>query len=143
MLDDLGLVPTLKWLFDRYGIEIQLHVTYEHEGLGRRFHPDIEIAAYRIVQEALTNVARHSETPHAHVNLSADEYHLIVRVADQGKGFDAEQDPGGIGAAGVVGMRERASSLGGQLVIESILGEGTLVTAHLPLNGNVGNGSQP
>lgn len=61
MLDDLGLLPTLLWYFERFTTRTQVAVDYEHTGLDRRFAPEVETTAYRIVQEALTNVARHAD----------------------------------------------------------------------------------
>jgi len=133
MLDDLGLLPALLWLVDRFMLQTQIQVNFRHQGLdGRRFATEIETAAYRIVQEALTNVARHAETDYAFVEVVAEGGLLHVEVRDHGRGFD----PAGIltagYAAGLSGLRERADLLGGRLVIESAPGQGTRVLADLP-----------
>ncbi len=130
MLDDLGLLPTLVWHFERYTTRTGVRVTFEHAGLERRFQPEVETAAYRIVQEALTNVARHAGVPEVAVRVWAGEEVLNLQVEDRGKGFDTlAARPSG----GLTGMRERATLLGGNLAVESAAGAGTRVTAEFPL----------
>jgi PAS domain S-box-containing protein len=135
MLDDLGLLPTLLWHFERYTKQTNIQVTLEHGGLeGQRFPPEVETAAYRIVQEGLTNVARHAGVSQVTVRLLASQDTLSLQVKDQGSGFD----PGAALASGISsglsGMRERARLLGGQLTIESAPGAGVRLTAELPLS---------
>jgi signal transduction histidine kinase len=133
MLDDLGLVPALLWQFERYTAQTEIRVIFQHFGLDRRFDPDLETAAYRIVQEALTNVARHAHVGAAMVNLWADDATLNMQVEDQGAGFDPEDVRATHRSNGLAGMRERASLLHGRLSIESAPGAGTQITAELPL----------
>ncbi|HEX8998678.1 MAG TPA: ATP-binding protein, partial [Blastocatellia bacterium] len=90
-------------------------------------------AAYRIVQEALTNVARHAGVDEVKVNVSADAENLFVQVTDQGRGFDPQGALSAGESSGLAGMRERAQLLGGKLIINSAAGEGTSVNALLPL----------
>jgi signal transduction histidine kinase len=130
MLDDLGLLPALLWHVERYTAHTGVKVQLEHSGLDRRFGPQIETAAYRIVQEGLTNVARHSGSHEAVVRLWCDGALLEVQVEDIGSGFD----PGTVvGEGGLGGMRERAGLVGGKITIDSTLGGGTRLTAELPL----------
>lgn len=133
MLDDLGLVPALLWLFNRFGTRPGLRIDFEHHGLTRRLGPTLETAAYRIVQEALTNVARHAKVANATVRawIVADRLHLTIE--DAGVGFDVASAMAGSTSAGLSGMRERAALLGGELVIESIPAKGTQVAAVLPI----------
>jgi len=134
MLDDLGLLPTLLWHFDRYTAQTDVGVTFKHIGLeGRRFAPEVETAAYRIVQEALTNVARHAGVSEVAVRLWADQETLGVQIEDRGTGFDPEAALAAGDTTGLAGMRERAVLLGGQLTVESASGAGTCVRAELPL----------
>jgi PAS domain S-box-containing protein len=134
MLDDLGLVPALLWLFERRSGLRSLEVQFRHQNVEDvRFPPEIETAAYRIVQEALTNVARHSGANDAIVRVWANEELLSVQIEDRGRGFDAEQALAVATSSGLSGMRERAGLLGGRLTIESTLGAGTTLTAELPL----------
>jgi PAS domain S-box-containing protein len=137
MLDDLGLLPALLWLFERYSAQAGVQVTFEHRGLERRFNPEIETAAYRIVQEALTNVARHARVRDVTVRSWSDASSLSVQIVDQGRGFDARAALAAGASSGMAGMRERVLLLAGQFAVESTPGEGTRVSAELPLNGRV------
>ncbi|MBI3105525.1 MAG: GAF domain-containing protein [Candidatus Rokubacteria bacterium] len=143
MLDDLGLVPALVWLFDRYTSHTRVRVTFRHGGLeGQRFPAELETAVYRIVQEALTNAARHAGVDEVSVQLwtTGDLFH--VQVHDQGKGFDADSAPASGLSCGLGGMRERAAVLGGRLAVDSRRGAGTLVAAELPLGARVKAGHE-
>ena len=130
-LDAYGLLPTLRGHTERYEVQTGIAVDLRAEGLNQRFPAPIEITAYRIVQEALTNVARHAETSEVTVQLFADEQTLTVSVRDSGLGFD----PATIyGATGLSGMRERAELLGGTMEIDASPGTGVRITAELPLS---------
>ncbi len=142
MLDDLGLLPTLLWHFERYTAQTSVCVTFKHSGLEGRFAPEVETAAYRIVQEALTNVARHAGVSEVTVRLWADQDTLGVQIEDQGTGFDPEAALAASATTGLAGMRERAVLLGGQLTVESAPGAGTHVTAELPLGHPVEEGEK-
>jgi signal transduction histidine kinase len=137
ILDDFGLVPALVWLFERYTMQMHIAVRFEHRLHEQRFAPDVETTAYRIVQEALTNVARHAGVTQATVRLWIDGDTLAVMIADQGCGFDPQASRTRH-AMGLAGMAERAALLGGALTIESASGAGTRVTARVPL----GNGRE-
>ncbi|MDD5081914.1 MAG: response regulator [Dehalococcoidales bacterium] len=131
MLDDLGLLPTLLWYFQRYTNQTQIHVNFEHVGLQRSFPPDISTAAYRIVQEALTNVARHAHTGEVDVYAWVSNGVLSIKIEDRGNGFDSSSL--GVGhSSGLSGMQERARLLGGELTVESSSGKGTCLIAELP-----------
>jgi signal transduction histidine kinase len=132
-LDDLGLLPALLSYFQRYTERTQVKVEFSHRGVNRRFPPEIETAAYRTAQEALTNVARHAGVLQVGVALWGDRQTLGLRVEDQGAGFDpgaARADPESMG---LTGMRERTLLVGGKITIESAGGRGTTVTAEFPL----------
>ncbi len=134
MLDDLGLLPALLWHFDRFAAQTGIRVAFRHSGVeGRRFSSEVESAAYRVVQEALTNVARHAAVREATVRLWADDMMLGAWVEDQGKGFDLEPTLAAHGSTGLLGMRERAGLLGGHLTMESTPGAGSRVTVEFPL----------
>ena len=106
----------------------------KHTGLdGRRFATAVETAAYRIVQEALTNVARHAKVEEATVRTWAGADTLGVQIEDGGVGFDLEAALASYATSGLAGMDERASLLGGRLTVESTPGQGTHVTAEFPL----------
>lgn len=134
MLDDLGLLHALLWHFDRYTSQTGVAVILTHAGIeNQRLVPEIETAAYRIVQEALTNVARHSGAGQVRINASADAECLNLQIADEGKGFDVQASLVSGRSSGLAGMRERAQLLGGSLMIESVIGDGTVINALLPL----------
>ena len=134
MLDDMGLLPALHWLLERYEAQTSLRVGFIHAGLeGQRFAPQIETAAYRITQEALTNVARYAETQEAALRLWTDETTLHLQVEDRGCGFDLFAASNAGRSSGLAGMRERAQLLGGRVHIESAPGAGTTVLAEFPL----------
>ncbi len=133
MLDDLGLLPTLLWQIENYTAQTHVRVNFKHSGLERqRFAPEVETAAYRVVQEALTNVARHANVQQATVRVWTDQDTLSIEVADDGKGFDLDNVVARE-TSGLTGMRERATLAGGQLQIESRPGEGTRLLAELSI----------
>jgi PAS domain S-box-containing protein len=132
LLDDFGLVRALDVLIQRYEQQTGFRIAFEHAGIdAKRLRPEIEIAAYRIVQEALTNVARHAEVGEAAVRISLDEESLYVKVEDRGTGFDVERLSAD--TVGLAGMRERATAAGGELTVTSSPQSGTRVAARLPL----------
>jgi signal transduction histidine kinase len=133
MLDDLGLLPTLIHHIDRYTSQTGVTVDFRHSGLERRFSIDIETSVYRIVQEGLTNIARHAFVKDAVVRIWCTGEILGVQIEDTGSGFDSEKVFGSGQANGLSGMRERVELLLGQLSIESEIGRGTRLTAELPL----------
>jgi PAS domain S-box-containing protein len=134
MLDDLGLLPALVWLFQRCSAQLNIEVDFRHSGLGGRFPPEVETAAYRIIQEALTNVARHAGVRVATVRVWLDRGSLHLQVEDHGSGFDPATIHHAGPSSGLSGMQERAVLLGGRLTIESDSGSGTCLTAELPVH---------
>ena len=129
-LDELGLRPALETLTGRVaavnGLEVSLSVALPG---GARLAAGLETAAYRIVQEALTNVAKHAGAERVTVGLEALDGELVIAVADDGRGFSVHEPSEGFG---LTGMRERVALGGGTLAIES--GEdGTRIEAHMPL----------
>lgn len=132
-LDHLGLLSALLWHIKQYGAQTQVRVEFKHSGLeGRRFPAEVETAAYRIVQEALTNVARHAQALEATVRVWADGHGLGLQIEDRGRGFDTEAALSADNTSGLAGMRERAHLLGGSFLIESSPGAGTRLTAEFP-----------
>ena len=129
MLDDLGLIPTLAWLANRFSTN-GVDVDFKHSGLDARFDPEVETVAFRVAQEALTNVARHANSGAAlAVRFKNDAISLTVE--DKGVGFDPETLPL-YATAGLAGMRERVALIGGSLEIISSPGRGTRISAVLP-----------
>jgi PAS domain S-box-containing protein len=134
MLDDLGLLPALLWHIEHYTAQTQVRVDFKHSGLEkRRFAPEVETAAYRMVQEALTNIARHAQVEEATVRLSTHQRTLVIEVEDSGNGFDIESVLAASETSGLAGMRERAVLLDGRLSVESQPGAGTRLIAELSI----------
>ncbi|MGH8055865.1 MAG: sensor histidine kinase [Candidatus Entotheonellia bacterium] len=134
MLDELGLLPTLLTYVEGYTSRTQVQVILLHSGLGRRLPSDIETVAYRIVQETLSNVARHAGVDKARIYVKLTPSLLILQIEDQGSGFDVEAKLLRGTACGLIEMQERARGAGGQLRVESKPGTGTRVTAKFPLH---------
>jgi PAS domain S-box-containing protein len=133
MLDEFGLGPALAWLVERVHSQSGIEVDFKQQGLeGRRFAEGVETAAYRIVQEALTNIARHSGARSATVRVWAMPDDIEVEIEDQGAGFDPGQLRAHPHSVGLAGMRERAASLGGQLIVDAAPGSGTRIAARIP-----------
>ncbi|MDD5127897.1 MAG: PAS domain S-box protein, partial [Dehalococcoidales bacterium] len=132
MLDDLGLLPTLLWYCDRYSSQTKLHIQFNHDGLDRDFPVTVSTAAFRIVQEALTNATRYAMVDEVAINAWTDKKNLYITIKDRGTGFDPAQLVSGT-TSGLSGMKERALALGGKLSVESSPGAGTTITAELPL----------
>jgi two-component system sensor kinase len=132
MLDDLGLIPAVEWLANdfsnRYGTEVEWRTDRMNSALNR----DGSTAVFRIVQEALTNVARHAQAAHVALELRQEGDLYIVRIADDGRGADELKD-GARKSFGLIGIRERANRLGGSVVIETAPGQGFCMTVTLPL----------
>ena len=132
-LDDLGLVPALRYLVDEGQSGTGLHVALDVTGRSQRLDPFVETVIFRIVQEALTNITRHAEVDHAKVELSFEkEMVVVLRVIDEGKGFDPEQPQEGRKGWGMAGMAERIESINGTLRIDSAPGKGTFIEVVIP-----------
>jgi signal transduction histidine kinase len=134
VLDDLGLVAAVQRHVAaqarKHGLEVDFHTT----GLdGARLAPETETAVYRIIQEALANVARHSRATTASVVLERRGETLVAIVEDNGRGFDVEALLGSEQSLGLHGMRERSFLVGGKLTVESSPGGGTTVFVQVPL----------
>jgi signal transduction histidine kinase len=131
MLDDLGLLPTLLWQIERFETQTRIAVDFRHANLDRRLAPETELAAFRIIQEGLTNVARHADVRHAKIVAWADSKSLKVNLEDEGGGFDVKT-VFGARSSGLSGMAERSRLLGGRFSIESSPNHGTRITVELP-----------
>jgi two-component system, NarL family, sensor histidine kinase UhpB len=129
-LDELGLVNALIALCSRVAEQSGMQIHRRLEGGLPGLSPDVELAVYRVAQEALTNAMRHSKATEATVALSRDNGALVLTVIDNGEGLDEDLVEGG----GLVGMRERAMLIGADLAIESSRGAGVTVTLRLGLD---------
>ncbi len=136
MLDDFGLVSALRWLLDQHtkttGRIVEFTADYNIES------PDatLETVCFRTVQEALTNVTRHSQAKKVSVNLRADETSIRLLIVDDGVGFDVARSQHAArrgGSLGLLSMQERTGLVGGRLEIFSTPGNGTEIRARFPL----------
>jgi two-component system sensor histidine kinase UhpB len=130
-LDELGLVNALIALCSRVTEQSGLRIHRRLEGGLPELPPDVELAIYRVAQEALTNAMRHSKATEATVSLSRETGELVLIVADDGRGLPEHVTEGG----GLTGMRERAMLIGAALTINSVPGTGVEVTLRLGLDG--------
>lgn len=135
VLDDLGLIEALEWYTEEFDQRSGFACMFRHDNL-----PPIQdllaTAAYRIAQEALTNVARHTAATHVEVELRVVKDELVLTVVDDGKGFESERIFSENDCLGIAGMRERASLVGGTLDIQSHPGNGTRVCFRVPIQGD-------
>ena len=135
ILDDLGLVPALEWFISdlegSYGITTRVEIS----GSRRRLTPEIELTVFRIAQEVLSNIRRHSQASSVAMSLDFGADALTLIIKDDGQGFNIPQRTSDLalsGKLGIIGMRERARLIGGTLIVQSELGAGTTVTLRIP-----------
>jgi two-component system sensor histidine kinase UhpB len=136
-LDDLGLLPALRGYIKEYQQKTGIDAAFNVTGLRERYASEVETALYRIVQEALANIARHAQATKAVITMSErNDHRAHVVITDNGRGFDSlsqARRPASDGGLGLVGMRERASLLDGTIDIVSHPGKGTTITLDIPL----------
>jgi signal transduction histidine kinase len=135
MLDDYGLVPTLRWFGEQFASRTGLSVEIVGEKPVPRLAPPNENALFRVVTEALTNVAKHAQATQVTVSVECTDEALRIIVADDGRGFDAhlETEPGEDRGWGLITMAERIESVGGRFWVESgPNSDGTRVYAVVP-----------
>jgi signal transduction histidine kinase len=130
ILDDFGLEAGLRWLAEGFSARTGIEVTVDSSYSGR-LPDETETHLFRIAQEALTNVARHSGAKHVRIKLESAESEICLAIQDDGHGFGAEQ-PNGRGL-GLIGMRARARSAGGDVSVVSRPGDGVKIEARVPI----------
>lgn len=134
-LDDLGLPAALRWYCSEIQNHLPIQVSVEIEGETREIPAEVSLTVFRVAQEALTNVIKHSEASHAVVRLYFQTSAVTLQVEDDGCGFDSKALAiTNRSSWGLIGMQERASLLGGNVIIESNPGEGTRVQVTIPYN---------
>ena len=129
-IEHLGLHAALRELFERLQECFGTHIEFMARDIPENLQPGIALCFFRIAQESLNNVIKHSHSSRAQIELKADHVSLMMRVRDFGAGFDREQMPEGIG---LMTMEERMAAIGGTLTVESKPGAGTIVTAVVEL----------
>jgi signal transduction histidine kinase len=135
-LEDLGLVAALEMLVRETGHESEIVVDFQRIGAERRLPPDIELALYRMMQEGLSNVIRHSHAEKSTLSIQFTTQEVILTISDDGHGFEVPESPAEFapsGHFGLLGIHERAELIGARLDIHSTLGEGTQLVVSLPL----------
>jgi PAS domain S-box-containing protein len=135
ILDDLGLLSAVEWLLEEHEKNHKIKARMRVSGEKRRFLPEVETTLFRIIQEALNNVIRHSRATQVKVNFDLDAEEVRVTVQDNGVGFEVSEPDDLLrsGKLGLAGMSERAQLLGGTVTITSKPGEGTVITGILPI----------
>jgi signal transduction histidine kinase len=138
ILEEMGLAPALLYLCDRVSIESKIEGKVDATGFEKRFDLKKEIALYRVVQEALNNIIKHSGAKHFNVQLVKAEKVIRIIISDDGKGFDSEKysrmgNMPGEGGYGLLNMRERISNLNGIFKIDSSKNTGTIIITEIPL----------
>ena len=130
-LAGIGLAAALERMADeRQASTPKIAIVFHSHGNGRSLDPDTELAAYRVVQESVTNAIKHAHPTKVKIDLTIEGDAAIARVRDDGCGFDVEHPP--TGGLGLAGMRERAQLVGGELEIDSAAGHGTEVRLRIP-----------
>ncbi|UVE65471.1 PAS domain-containing protein [Burkholderia pyrrocinia] len=132
MLDDLGLVPAVDWLIEDFSSRYGVRVIRRIDANRISFNRESATAVFRMVQEALTNSARHSGATEVTIGISREEPYCFVTIADNGRGAASDVRPG-LKSYGLLGMRERAERLGGEVHIETAPGQGFAVRIRMPL----------
>lgn len=136
ILDDLGLIPALEWMTENLGKKYGVDARVEINGTEHNLPSEVQLLLFRIAQEALSNIRRHSRASQALVKLEFGKDRVRMTVSDNGHGFELPEKPESLasnGKLGIIGMHERARLLGGSLKIQSELGKGTQVVAEVPL----------
>lgn len=136
MLDDFGLVPTLQFLSEKFTLRTGIPVALRTPPAETRLPAAIEVALYRVAQEALTNVANHAHAEHVAVELGVTTDAVSLAIADDGVGFDVERfrRTPALGGVGLLGMRERVAHFHGRIEIRSRPREGVRITLAIPLD---------
>jgi len=136
ILDDLGLLPALEWVTGELQKEYGVYATLKVTGNKRRFSPEAELTLFRIVQEALRNIAKHAQASKAEVKLEFDKKKIRLTISDDGIGFEPPESLGNLlhaGKLGLAGMRERVQLLRGSLKLNSESGKGTTLIVSAPI----------
>lgn len=146
VLDNLGLVSSIKWLVDdlseQTGMDVELTISGDAQGLTQ----DESVAVFRMVQEALNNIKKHSDANHVSVDITSSQIGLSIVVKDDGHGFELPENVhryGLSGKLGILGMHERAQSIGASLRIDSAVGRGTKVAIQVESGNALGASGIP
>jgi signal transduction histidine kinase len=132
-LDDLGLAPALESFVERFSERWPIEATFQADGLKSRLPAEVELVLYRVAQEALNNVAKHSAASHVSVFLTRRRGEVELSVSDDGRGFDEELRREQEGGLGLFGISERLGLVRGSVNVDSTPGQGTTITVTVPV----------
>jgi signal transduction histidine kinase len=144
LLEDMGLVAALRWYASQRLEPLGIEMRVRAGALDQRLLPHVETTLYRIAQEALTNVAKHSHAKNVWLNITRANNHFTLTVRDDGQGFDVnavQSHPDDRVGIGLFGMKERAQLVGGTLAIQSAPNKGTRITVRIPAELESGHGT--
>ena len=133
ILDDLGLQAALQRLLDDFSSRAGVKALFVHQPLDYTLDKTTATVLYRVVQECLSNIARHAKATRVEVEVTIEEEGVVVMVRDDGKGFDQRTIQRSAGGLGLLNMRERLLAVQGSFEVESLPGKGTTVSMHVPL----------
>lgn len=131
-LDDLGIVPAITKYVENFQENYGIHCELRIEGREKRLLSAMEVALFRLIQEGMNNVAKHSNTTTVEIGLSFNDDWTTARIRDFGKGFDVESAMSSEDHFGLVGMRERVEMFSGCYSVQSTIGEGTTINLSIP-----------
>jgi signal transduction histidine kinase len=134
-LEDLGLMPAIQTLTQDTTAQLTLSIQFKAKGMVRRLLPEVELALYRITQEALSNIGRHASASKATVQLAFTDDSVTLTIQDDGRGFVVPAHPAALapdGHFGLLGMYERAELVGGKLTLRSNVNQGTKIQVNIP-----------
>jgi signal transduction histidine kinase len=136
VLDQLGLIAALEWICEHTFPQMDIQYAIELVGMDERLPEEIETILFRIAQETINNISRHSNANHVNLEIHCTKTNVKMQIQDNGRGFDVANlsvDPENGHGLGLAGMRERAALAGGQIDISSSIGQGTAVSVIIPL----------
>lgn len=137
MLKHVGLIQAVTWLCQQIRSQYDVRVDFTYRNITGHIQYDVELAAFRILQEALLNAARYAQVDTIQVEMWAEGHSLLIEVVDEGKGFDLNQALNDPDTHGLFTMRERAAAVGGYALIQSMPNEGTSVSVNLPYEASI------
>ena len=146
MIDNLGLVPSLRALFKEIKQHKDIEIHFFHRCIPKRFDQEKELSIYRVVQEALNNVKKHSGAANVNVDIDTDGERMSIVIRDDGQGFELPDEVhryGLSGKLGLLGMHERAQSIGAFLEVDSAVGRGTKVVIRVDGDDAPATGGEP
>ena len=132
-LDRLGLTLAIQAIIKKVAQSSAIRFESEIDPVDDLFSPEVEINFYRIVQESLNNIVKHSEADSSMIKIKRDERSVKLAISDDGKGFDYESDGNGKGGFGLTGIAERAAIINGRYTLHSVPGEGTTLALTIDL----------